>query len=233
MSLLKQRRESRLHFGSQKTIVDLSPWQTAQALAALAVSAEERQYAHEAERLADHEVDQAFASALRQASMQRPVLSTEARAISERISQLGETVKADQVRVDSLSAAAGKSQQPPAANQGDTTSGSDDLDVAKAQLSLDQDELADARQELVRATGDQRPKIQQELAAHQAAINKYQAQNRDMGQVAVISSGQYGTLAARVRAYLAQDNRYKLIQQAIRDTQAEIANLTAQLNVAQ
>ena len=39
-----------------------------QTLAALAVSAEERELAREAERLADHEVDQAFAQALRQAS---------------------------------------------------------------------------------------------------------------------------------------------------------------------
>ena len=45
-------------------LVDQSPWQTVQALAPLAVSAEEQQMAHEAERLADHEVDQAFATEL-------------------------------------------------------------------------------------------------------------------------------------------------------------------------
>ena len=41
-------------------IVDQRPWQTAAALAALAQSAEEKKLAREAERLADHEVDQAF-----------------------------------------------------------------------------------------------------------------------------------------------------------------------------
>jgi hypothetical protein len=46
-----------------KTLVDLRPWQTAEALAPLAVTSEEKEYAREAERLADHEVDQAFASA--------------------------------------------------------------------------------------------------------------------------------------------------------------------------
>src|ERR1700761_1529460 len=55
---------------SKKSLVDVTPWQTAQTLAALAVSAEETEYAHDAERLADHEVDQAFASALRQARLQ-------------------------------------------------------------------------------------------------------------------------------------------------------------------
>src|ERR1700761_9784279 len=57
-------------FGGKKSLVDVTPWQTAQTLAALAVSAEETEYAHDAERLADHEVDQAFAAALRQARLQ-------------------------------------------------------------------------------------------------------------------------------------------------------------------
>ena len=39
-------------------IVDQRPWQTAKTLAALAVSAEELAFAREAERLADHEVDE-------------------------------------------------------------------------------------------------------------------------------------------------------------------------------
>jgi hypothetical protein len=52
----------------QKTIVDVSPWQTALTLAPLAKSQEEADFAQEAQRLADHEVDQAFASALRLAT---------------------------------------------------------------------------------------------------------------------------------------------------------------------
>jgi len=52
---------------SPKDIVDLHPWLAAQELAAMAVTTEEIQYAREAERLADHEVDQAFAGALREA----------------------------------------------------------------------------------------------------------------------------------------------------------------------
>jgi hypothetical protein len=51
-----------LLFRGPKTLVDLRSWQTAEALAPLAVTAEEKEFAHEAERLADHEVDQAFAS---------------------------------------------------------------------------------------------------------------------------------------------------------------------------
>src|SRR5215467_2966169 len=56
-------------------VVDQRPWQTAVTLAALAQSAEEKDLAREAERLADHEVDQAFAQSLRQASLDKPKLS--------------------------------------------------------------------------------------------------------------------------------------------------------------
>src|ERR1017187_3208445 len=55
-------------------VVDQRPWQTAATLAALAQSAEEKEFAREAERLADHEVDQAFSQSLRQASLERPNL---------------------------------------------------------------------------------------------------------------------------------------------------------------
>ena len=53
----------------KQPLVDLSPWLTAQALAPMADSAEERRYARDAERLADHDVDQAFAAALRMAAL--------------------------------------------------------------------------------------------------------------------------------------------------------------------
>jgi small-conductance mechanosensitive channel len=224
------RHENRVGLGGQKTIVDLSPWQTAQALGALAVSTEEREYAREAERLADHEVDQAFASALREASIQKPVLSSAAKATSERVGQLEEIVKADQALVDSLTAAAGKSSGGAKADQNQTPPGSDDLALAKAQLSLDQDELADAQRELARATGDQRPAIQQELAAHQSAMSKYDAQTHDQGEMAVASASQHGTLAGRIRAWFAQLDRYKLLQQAIQEAQANAASLTTKRN---
>src|ERR1700743_619566 len=57
------------------TLVDQRPWQTIASLAPLAVSAEEQSFAREAERLADHDVDQNFALALRQASFQNHTLT--------------------------------------------------------------------------------------------------------------------------------------------------------------
>jgi len=229
LPFLRARSRAQARFAGQKTIVDLTPWQTAQALSALAVSSEERQYAREAERLADHEVDQAFGSALRQASVKRPVLSGETLAISEQVKQLEQTVKADQARVDSLTAGTGKSPVAKAGGVQDAPS-SDELDLAKAQLTLDQNELEDAQENLARASGDQRGQIQQELTAHQAEQTKYEAQSRDQGQTSVQSASRYGTLAGRIGAWLAQRDRYQLLQQAAQQAQSDAASLTAHRN---
>src|SRR6201997_1003226 len=88
-------------------VVDQRPWQTAATLAALAQSAEERKLAREAERLADHEVDQAFSQSLRQASLEKPNLSGKALALQQRVTELQETIKNDQARIVSLSASGG------------------------------------------------------------------------------------------------------------------------------
>src|ERR1700733_5822860 len=206
---------------SQNTLVDLHPWQIAQALAPLAVSKEEEEFAHEAERLADHEVNQAFAASLRQASERRRTPNGEALELSQKVTQLQETAKEDQAQLRSLSLAPGSS-----ANAGSA----DDLKIAQAQLDLDQDELKDAQQDLARASGDERTQIQQELAAHEAAVSKTNAQSGSDSQIAVLSTRQYGTLAGRLEAWSSQRSRYELIQQAKQQAQADAASLTLQHN---
>jgi small-conductance mechanosensitive channel len=213
---------------AKQPLVDLRPWQTAQAIAPLAVSAEENEFAREAERLADHEVDQAFASALRQARLAaaHQTLTGDALAISQRVTQLQELVKEDQALVDSLSpkpvAAGGAEKNPPP--------DSDDLDVAKAQLGLDSDELADAQQDLQRASGDQTSQIQSELTAHEASMQKYDAEVQKGAQVAVISVGRYRTLAGLIKGWFNQRERRKLIEQAIADAQSSARAISAEHN---
>ena len=206
----------------QKTIVDLAPWQTIEALAPLAVTAEELRYAGEAQRLADHEVDQAFATALRQAGSQPLTLSNEALALSRRVAQLEEIVKQDQAAVHSLTAGSASSAAGGAAN----VSTGDDLEIAKAQLGLDSDELADAQQDFARAAGDQRSRIREELAAHESEMSK--AQPIGQGQIAVLSAQQFGTLTGRLKAWMNQRNRYRLLQQAMLQARADAAALIIQ-----
>src|ERR1041385_2484712 len=99
-------------------MVDRRPGQTAATLAALAQSAEERELAREAERLADHEVDQAFSQSLRQISLDKPKLSDRASSLQQRITELEKTIKGDEARIASLGSTS--SAKPAAAsNAGD------------------------------------------------------------------------------------------------------------------
>ncbi len=232
LSFLRQQSGSGSSSSGKKTLVDVSTWQTAQALAALAVTAEETEFARDAERLAGHEVDQAFASALRQARLrtEHRTLSGDAASLARRVAQLQQLIAQDQALVQSLTAAsnapahASKSAHPIPGNT------SDDLEVAKAQLGLDSDELADAQQDFARASGDDSAQIQEELAAHQASVHESETASHATAQIASVSEKQHGTLAGRVRAWFTQLDRYKSIQQGEQKAQQDAVTLTAEHN---
>jgi small-conductance mechanosensitive channel len=201
-------------------VVDQRPWQTAATLAVLAQSAEEKELARDAERLADHEVDQAFSQSLRQASLAKPTLSAKALALQKRVTELQETIKNDQARVDSLSAGAGAKPAGAASNDSD-------LEIAKAQLGLDQSELADSIEDFARESGDQRVKLQEELAARQAAMKQYRDNaSNDDGQTAVASADQYKTLAQQLTTWRSLRDRKQLVAQAEQLAKADVGALT-------
>ncbi|HEV2711398.1 MAG TPA: mechanosensitive ion channel domain-containing protein [Edaphobacter sp.] len=211
------------HARSAENLVDQRPWQTAQALAALATSAEEKRLARNAERLADHEVDQAFAMALRMAALDTPVLKGDALAMSQKVTNLKEMVKEDQAAVDRLTKEAAKLPKAP-----DGTAQSDDLDVAKAQLTLDNDQLGDVSDDLARVSGDKRGIIQQELTAREASMKKFDEQMDSAAPTAVASATRHGTLYGRAKSWFDQRNRMDLIEQAKAEADADAAALTAQ-----
>ena len=202
-------------------VVDQRPWQTAATLAALAQSAEERELAREAERLADHEVDQAFSQSLRQASVEKPELSGKALALQQRVTELQKTIKDDEARIAELSAEVGGTPSAEASK-------GSELEVAKAQLGLDQNALADSIEDLARESGDQRVKLQQELASRQAAIKQYRDKvSTDDGLPAAASAEQYKTLAQQLSTWRFLRNRKQLIGQAQQLARADVAALTA------
>ena len=214
-----------------QSLVDLRPWQTAQTLASLAVTAEEKEYAREAEHLADHEVDQAFAAALRQAELdtRSRVLTGPALALSQKVAQLRQEIAQDQSLVDQLKA---KSAAPaaPGKNPAPSTAPSDALDVAQAQLGLDSDELNDTQRDLDRATGNLSVRIQQQLASHEASMQQYDNQLHAPGQSAVVSEQAHHTLIARLKAWFDQRARYATIQQALDAARSDTAAITAEHN---
>jgi len=133
---------------AQILTVDQSPLKTAQQLAPLATSPDEREYAKEAMRLADYEVDLAFDTALHAARLHPPPLSAEAKEIQEHLQKAEELLKADQEHVKQLTEQLGK--VPEAKREALQI----DLAQAQADTDLDQDEVDDAKQDLIAAGGD-------------------------------------------------------------------------------
>jgi hypothetical protein len=140
---------------SAPSLVDTSLLQTAVSIAPLAATTDEQANAREAWRLADHEVDLAFAWTLRQAGAEAESATShdsKFRQLSDRIAQLKVRVEADKKRVEN----------------GGSDSGSRP-DLAQAQLALDQDELDDVQQDLERQGGDKRARLQRLLQQHEAS----------------------------------------------------------------
>jgi small-conductance mechanosensitive channel len=144
--------------GSQTPVIDERLLQTARQMSSIADTSSEQSLAGEALRLADHEVDQAFAAALREAAAEGPPTSGPLKELVDHIAYLKAGVAADQTRIAKLT----KEAETKAA-------AADQLAVAQAQLALDQDELEDAQQDLVRQGGDPHAKIEQALQEHEAA----------------------------------------------------------------
>lgn len=143
--------------------VDLQPFRTAQSLAQLAATPEEQDLARDVLRKADHEVDFAFAAALDNAASQ-PIPSTpEIKGILERISkgqQESAELNADVARLTKLQASAKEDQKEALTQQ---------LDLAKTRQELVEDELTDAREDLERAGGDPRSRVQRMLDEYNAS----------------------------------------------------------------
>lgn len=224
LNFLRDKPGTAAASNASKALVDRRPWLTARTLSSLAVSEEEKEYAREAERLAHHEVDQAFAAALRKARLdaQNRTLTGESLELSHKVADLEKQVKQDKAQVDALT------PHTPAAAQDD--SANEDLEAAKAQLDLDSDELADAQSDLERATGDNTSQIQSELTAHESAMRRDEARPEAESQVAMLSVQQHKTLLTRVDAFLRQRRRSSLLQQAISGAQGDLTTLTAEHN---
>ncbi len=175
---------------NQPSLIDQRLVQTAQRLAALADSHDELALSREALRLTDHEVDQAFATALREAMVREAPDTGPLRDLRARIAQLKTRVAAGQKRVAELTKSGASS---------DSSGG--EAELAKAQLELNQDELDDAQQDLARQGGDEHARIDRALQEHEAAQHEV---SQTPKQAASLPTG---TLSEQVRALLDLNSR--------------------------
>jgi small-conductance mechanosensitive channel len=146
-----------------ESLVDQTPLKRAQQLAQLSLTPAEKPLADEALRLADYEVDLAFAAALHEAKEHPPVLKGEAKEIAARLEKAQKVLEDEQAQVAQLTDAVAKAK----GEKQDQIQ--DNLDIAQEDLNLAQDEVDDAKQDLIRAGGDPEDRIQQMEAEHKAA----------------------------------------------------------------
>ncbi len=214
---------SRLVAGSipppAQPVVDQAPLKIAQQLAPLATLPEERAFAEEAVRLSDHEVDIAFTAALRDAAQHPPALSPEAKEIQARLQKAEKALAADQAQVAQLTAADAKAT----GDKKDTLD--DQLDLANAQQELDQDEVDDARQDLIRAGGDPQDRIQAMVKEHEASTHATEA-----ALAATSAPPEKSGLIYRAAQWWALHRKQLLLWRAKQETEATIASLSARHN---
>src|SRR5216683_3857199 len=165
-TVLPTNGKGKLSAAAQTPLVDQSPLRTAQKLVQLADDPEEQALSREAIRLADHELDLAYESARRDVEAHPPVLSPEAKELKSRLERAQALQKADQALAAQLTAEEAK------ASGSKKEALADRLDEVKAQVESDEDEVDDAAQDLKRAGGDAKGRIERIEQEHEAVSNE-------------------------------------------------------------
>src|SRR4029077_19784886 len=202
---------------AQPELVDQRPLQTAQQFAKMATSAEEKPFAEQALALGDHEMDLAFAAAVHDAQEHPPVLSAEAKAIQARLQRAEDAVDSAKKSVEALTAAEAK------ASGSKKDALDDQLDLAKAQLELAQDEVDDAKQDLIRAGGDPQGRIQTMVEQHEAASH-----SSDTTQITATEPAETGGLINRLQRWMELHQKQLQLWRAKHDAESAAASLSLQ-----
>jgi small-conductance mechanosensitive channel len=202
---------------SSSGLVDQSPLRVARQLAPLAAVPQERQYAQDALRLADSEVDQAFSSALRGATQHAPPLTGQALKISQRLNALNDRIKAEQAGVTARQHGPGVADDDP------------QLQLAQSQLALDTDEADELHQTLIRLGGDRHALIQQALDEHEA-VHKEETGAVVSQTAALEAPDALTSLVGKLRALGSLRSRHQQLVAAGNAAQSLAAQLLQQRN---
>jgi small-conductance mechanosensitive channel len=148
---------------AQGSVVDQASLYTARHFVQMPTSADELPLAEEALRLGDREMDLAFAAGVREVQEHPAALSAEAKESQSRLRDAENALDHDNAGVAQLTSALAKA----------TGARADRLDAqlqqAKVQVQLDQDEVDNAKRELVLAGGDAQGRIEELMKEHEAA----------------------------------------------------------------
>ncbi|SPE40831.1 MscS Mechanosensitive ion channel [Candidatus Sulfopaludibacter sp. SbA3] len=198
---------------AQAPAVDDRLLRTARQMAATADTPDEQDDAREALHLADHALDQAFATALRAAETPAAPASNDLRELAAQIDKLKADIAAGQTRIDQLTKAAATSD-----------AAADELELANAEIALEKDELDDAEQDRAREGGDRHSAIERALQQHESD----QKQAPPLPKLTDPSAA--ATLAQQIQLWFALAGRAGLLQEARQQALDLAASLTAQHN---
>ena len=202
-------------------LVDQSPLQTARRVESTAYAQEEKDLAQQAEKVADHEVDLAFFDAFRTAQDSPPPLTPALKKLADRKAQLQQALQEDQDNVGTLT------KKIAAASESQKENLQDQLNVAQAQLELDQDELDDATEALVQAGGDPQVEVQRQKQAHDDE-ETYLAAHPASAMNAAEGEYQSHTLLNLFRAWKALRDKRGQLAEAQQEAVAKQADLAKQ-----
>jgi len=203
-------------------LVDEGPLLSARALARLALSPQERQLADQITRFADNEVDLAFHDALRDAT--HFVAMEKDKIFFEHVSEAESQVASDQARAAELKRQLGAAV---GVRQGNLQ---DQLDLIQAQVELDQDALADAHDELIRAGADPGSLIQRQFDEHQAAERAADKAQQQATAGAIETGGPSSSLVAQFSAWQALGDKAARLRPARAEAALMAVKLAAQRN---
>src|ERR1700690_4066301 len=210
-------QSSRSH---RRPLVDEGALDTARTVAKLASDWDERRFADQALRLSDNAVDLAFEDALRDAANHPVPPTPETRELYARVSQGEADVKADQDNVSQLK------KQLGAATGAHQDSVQQQLDVAQAQLGLDQDELDDAREDLARSGADPISRIQRQLKRHDDSEHATDAKPASAPAPVADTAPQGASLLTQFIRWRSFRGRAVQLQQALDETAQAAATLS-------
>lgn len=193
---------------SPSTLVDTRPLSTAQALAPLAATSSEKQYAQDALRLGDHSVDLNFAAAIQDATEHPPSANPQNAAISQRVKSSQDAVDTDNDRVTELTR---RLAAAPAVGKGEIQN---QLALEQAQLALDHDALQDAQQDLDRAGGNSQSAIQKILDEHKASEASSTSANAVGAEASAIELSRARNIETEVEAWLSLRSKDSQLLQA-------------------
>ncbi|MDQ1406172.1 MAG: hypothetical protein QOG55_1801 [Acidobacteriaceae bacterium] len=202
--------------------IDQSSLYAARSLVQMPTGDDESPLAKEALHLGDREMDLAFAAGVSDAREHPAVLSAEAKQIQGRLQNAENALDRDKVRVDQLTAALAK------ASGAKKDSLDNQLQQAKVQVELDQDEVDNAKQELNDAGGEAQSRIEELIKQHDEASK--------VADTTSINTSKPRDLHGMIHHYQQWSelhNKIKQLRQAKQDAESAATAFTSQRSALQ